>query len=461
MSEPDTRDLLDAPGSEDPAETADPEETTEEKEKKEKKKKDTDLHRNERKRATAYMIAGLLVSLLLVFIFSNAITIITAQMTYDATLAIKKTMLEENVENMVSYLDACTKAYTDEHPDASKEEIEDAMYAIAYRKIYSETHMDGTYMWVQKVLDYNGGDGYAIRLIHPNLHDTEGDLLSTNTINQDGSRAYEEELEGVKADEHVFLDYHFKKLESDEVTEKVTYSRLYEPLDWIICMGVNIDDLDHYQEQAKENMRVSQALILASISITWIVLLYLMFRAYQKTSGRILTKRNKELSEKLKWDAVTGANSRVYGEKMLEKEFNLSRDGVEGTLIAMLDVDYFKQFNDNYGHALGDRVLREFVNAVRSALREGDSVIRWGGDEFIAIIHNVRSTDLSPIGDRIVSSVRAIDLPEIRGNHKITTSVGMGFISGEDASIENTLAKIDEAVYEAKSAGRDNWKAVG
>ncbi|MBQ6129831.1 MAG: sensor domain-containing diguanylate cyclase [Lachnospiraceae bacterium] len=456
MSEPVTENIPEEQFQEDIEEKEEPKEPAKEK----GKDKDKDSGKRERRRATAYMVSGLLVSLLLVFIFSNAITMITAQMTYDATLAVKKTMLEENVENMVSYLDACTTVYTDEHPDATKEEIEKAMYDIAYRKIYSETHMDGTYMWIQKVLDYNGGDGYAVRLIHPNLSDTEGDLLSTNTVNQDGSRAYEEELEGVKKDGHVFLDYHFKKLESDEVTEKVTYSRLYKPFDWIICMGVNIDDLDHYQEQARENIRVSQALILASISLTWIVLLYLMFHAYQKTSGRLLKKRNKELSEKLQWDAVTGANSRIYGEKMLEREFDLARTGIESTLIAMLDVDYFKQFNDNYGHDLGDRVLKEFVTAIRSALREGDSVIRWGGDEFIAIIHNVKQSDLSPIGDRIVDSVRAINIPEITGEHRITTSVGMGFILPEDDSIADTVARIDEAAYAAKNAGRDNWKAV-
>ena len=192
------------------------------------KKKESDDNKSERRRISMYTVAGLAVSLLLVLLFSRAITMITAQMTYDATVEVKKSMLKENVENMISYLDACCENYLKDNPGADDKELENAMYDIAYRKIYSETHVDGTYMWIQKVLDYNGGDDYAIRLIHPNLSDTEGDYLSTNTVNPNGIKAYEEELEGVKENGSVYLTYDFKKLDSDEVTQKVTYSCLYK-----------------------------------------------------------------------------------------------------------------------------------------------------------------------------------------------------------------------------------------
>ena len=192
-------------------------------------------------------LVGIIVSVLLVIIFSKAITSVSARMTYSTALEMKKSMLKENVDNMISYLDACVDDLTLE-PGITDEEIEDRITEIAHRKIYSETHVDGTYMWVQKVLDYNGGDDYAIRLIHPNLSDTEGTYLSTNVVNEMGMKAYEEELEGVKKEGAVYLNYAFKKLDSDEVTEKVTYSRLYDRFDWIVCMGVNTDDLYHYRK---------------------------------------------------------------------------------------------------------------------------------------------------------------------------------------------------------------------
>lgn len=423
------------------------------------KKKESDDNKSERRRISMYTVAGLAVSLLLVLLFSRAITMITAQMTYDATVEVKKSMLKENVENMISYLDACCENYLKDNPGADDKELENAMYDIAYRKIYSETHVDGTYMWIQKVLDYNGGDDYAIRLIHPNLSDTEGDYLSTNTVNPNGIKAYEEELEGVKENGSVYLTYDFKKLDSDEVTQKVTYSCLYKRFDWIICMGVNVDDLDHYQLQAKENMRTSQILILAAISITWIVLLYLMFHSYRKTSGRIFERRHRELSEKLDWDTVTGANSRSYGEKLLQREFEASRQG-SSTLVGMLDVDYFKQFNDSFGHDIGDRVLREFVNAVKNCLSDGDAIIRWGGDEFIAVAHNIDRFEASKLGDAIVTSVRNISIPGLEDKRKITSSVGLSFFESDDRSVKDILVRIDKAVYEVKETGRDNFKIL-
>ena len=423
------------------------------------KKESDDNNRAERRRVSMYTVAGLVVSLLLVLLFSRAITLITAQMTYDATVEVKKSMLKENVDNMISYLDACSENYLKENPGADDKELENAMYDIAYRKIYSETHVDGTYMWIQKVLNYDGGDDYAIRLIHPNLSDTEGDLLSTNTLNPSGIKAYETELEGVKENGAIYLTYDFKKLDSDEVTQKVTYSRLYKKFDWIVCMGVNIDDLNHYQQQAKENMQTSQILILAAISLTWIVLLYLMFHSYRKTSFRIFERRHKELSEKLDWDTVTGANSRSYGEKLLEREFQASRQG-SNTLIGMLDVDYFKQFNDSFGHDIGDRVLREFVNAVKNCLSDGDAIIRWGGDEFIAVAHNVDRFAASKLGDDIVASVRNITLPGLEGRRRITSSVGLSFFEPDDQSVKDILVRVDKAVYEVKESGRDDYRIL-
>ena len=175
-------------------------------------------NRSERGRVYAYLVAGLLVSLLLVLLFSQAITMITAQMTYDATLEVKKNMLMENVENMISYMDACCDDYLEKNPGADDAELEQVIMETARRKIYSETHVDGTYMWVQKVLNYDGGDDYAVRLIHPNLSDTEGQMLSTNTVNPNGIKAYEVELEGVKKDGSIFLrsEEHTSELQSRE-----------------------------------------------------------------------------------------------------------------------------------------------------------------------------------------------------------------------------------------------------
>ncbi|MBO7531872.1 MAG: cache domain-containing protein, partial [Lachnospiraceae bacterium] len=199
------------------------------------------------KRSILFVLLGILISVVLITAFSWIVSDVSAKMTYEATLSVKKNMLYEYVNNFIIYLDGEIDQYLDAHPDADEAELEEAMLEIARKRIYEEEHFDGAYMWVQKVLDYNGGDDYAIRLIHPNLSDTEGCYLSTNEVNQMGMKAYETELRGIVADGEIYQNYAFKKLESDEVTEKVTYAKLYEPFDWIICMGVNLDDVEHYK----------------------------------------------------------------------------------------------------------------------------------------------------------------------------------------------------------------------
>ena len=155
---------------------------------------------------------------------------------------------------------------------------------------------------------------------------------------------------------------------------------------------------------------------------------------------------------------MTGASSRTYGERLLKKEFDSFKGGKKNTLILMMDIDYFKQFNDGFGHEVGDRVLTSFVGAVRDCTRSSDSIIRWGGDEFIVILQNVQHNIMGSIADKILDSIRSIrfdDLDDIR----ITSSVGITYFSDNDTDFKSTLARADEALYKAKEAGRNNWKA--
>ncbi len=414
---------------------------------------------NEFKQSLWFVIVGLLISLMLIVIFSRAITGISATMTYDTTMSVKKNMLQEYVNNMIFYLEEEREEYLRHYPDAPEEEIEQVLLEKARERIYGEQHDDGAYMWIQKVLDFNGGDGYAIRLIHPNLSDTEGSYLSTNEVNQMGMKAYEEELNGIKENGEIYLNYAFKKLNSDEVTEKITFSKLYDRYDWIICMGVNIDDLDHYRLQAQEHMRTYQMIILASIAVTWLILLFLMGFVYRRTHVKAFEKKNKELKDKLNWDAMTNANSRSFGEKQLEREYQEFVNGKSNTLLLMMDVDFFKQFNDNYGHDVGDKVLQSFVAAIKQCTRSTDSVVRWGGDEFVVILQNIPRKFQPEIGNKILEAVRSISIEELKEDGKgITASMGFTYFANGDGDYKDTLARADEALYLAKESGRNNWK---
>ncbi len=414
---------------------------------------------NHYKGGISFIVAGLIISLLFIIVFSHVITGISAGMTYDATLAVKKNMLRENVDNLIAYIDYSQKDYKEEYPNATDEETEQAMTELARKRIYSESHMDGCYMWIEKVLNYDGGDDYAIRVIHPNLTDTEGQFLTTNEVNSMGKRPYEEELAGIRENGEIYLTYEFKKLNSDEVTGKICYSKLYKDFDWIVCMGVNFDDLDHYEKQARESMRLYQIIIIFAIAGTWLFLICLISYGYRRSAIKVYQSRNQELKDKLNRDIVTGASSRDYGEQLLEEEYSAFRNGRADTLLLMMDVDHFKQFNDTYGHELGDKVLKAVVDAVRDVIGDMGTVIRWGGDEFLALIRNTPPDEQADIADKIINAVRNIKL-ETLGDKKITSSMGFAYFADADEDAKGILSRADDALYIAKENGRDNWQIV-
>ena len=409
-------------------------------------------------RSSVILAAGLLVCYVLITIFSRVVSSISANMTYNTTMAVKKNMLSEYVNNMIIYIDGERKAFLENNPDATEEDTEKEMSRLARKRIYEEQHSDGAYMWIQKVLDYNGGDDYAIRLIHRNLTDTEGSLLSTNIVNEMGMKAYEIELEGIKKDGEIYQNYAFKKLNSDEVTEKVTYAKLYEPFDWIICMGVNLDDIEHYRLQAKEHMRSYQSIAITAVALIWLMMLFFMLYFYHRSKNMEFEKKHQELNSKINRDTLTGANSRSFGERLLKDEFEAFAGGKSDTVILMMDVDYFKQFNDGYGHELGDSVLKSFVGAVKACTRSSDTVIRWGGDEFVVVLQNIPRDILPSIADKILNSVRGISIDGLSEDQKITSSMGFAYFESSDENYKATLARADEALYKAKESGRNNWK---
>ncbi|MBI9059784.1 MAG: response regulator [Labilibaculum sp.] len=106
------------------------------------------------------------------------------------------------------------------------------------------TLKDSGYIWVNEILNYNGGDNYAIRKVHPNLPETEGLYLSTNLKDTKGNTPYLAELEGIKQNGQLFFKYWFKKPQSNQISQKLTYAKLYKKFDWIIATGVYLDDVE-------------------------------------------------------------------------------------------------------------------------------------------------------------------------------------------------------------------------
>ena len=121
----------------------------------------------------------------------------------------------------------------------------------------------------------------------------------------------------------------------------------------------------------------------------------------------------------------------------------------------MLDLDHFKSINDTYGHLAGDRILRAVSKTCRRVLREGDVLVRYGGEEFLVILPGAGANDVLEIGERIRRAVGETTVPEGDQRLGVTVSVGGAQYQSSIDSPEMLLSSVDAALYDAKETGRN------
>ncbi|WP_422487093.1 diguanylate cyclase [Gudongella sp. DL1XJH-153] len=334
--------------------------------------------------------------------------------------------------------------------DTVKKQIEEELR----EKIYREIYFQDAYMWVNEVIDYDGGDDYGIRLIHPNLKDTEGMSISTDMEDIAGNLPYLEELEGIRMDGEVFYTYNFKKLDDDEIGEKISYARLYEDYNWILAMGVYYDTIDAYYESAKN---ASEDEIAASVGIllgSGFLVLLVGMGMFLILEERYFRMSNMELKEELATDELTDAKSRRAGMKRLKEKFQkFSNNGCECALFLM-DLDDFKHINDTYGHDVGDKVLYEVVKSIKASIRDSDTVYRWGGEEFVILVDGIGPTALETFMSKVLAAVEKTEVLVENKEVGITTSIGATYFREDDISFEDALKRADMALYESKKNGK-------
>ena len=174
---------------------------------------------------------------------------------YKNTLDIKREFYKDSVENLKIEIDAMRTQLKSANPYITLSEEKKAVEKFLREIFYSADLEDESYMWVQEIKNYNGGDDYAVRLIHPNLRDTEGLLLSTNSDDGFGNFPFKRELEGINKKGSVFFTYQFQTRNSDSKTMKITYSSLYKDFDWTISRGITLRKIDESVSQVLAQYR--------------------------------------------------------------------------------------------------------------------------------------------------------------------------------------------------------------
>ena len=165
---------------------------------------------------------------------------------------------------------------------------------------------------------------------------------------------------------------------------------------------------------------------------------------------------HERLQELAALDPLTGVYNRRFGLGRLHEEFERAVRAGAHLGVLMMDLDLFKAVNDTYGHLAGDRVLTAAADAVQKVLRDGDILLRYGGEEFLAILPAASSEDLALIGERMRSAVGDISVPEGQQTIRITLSLGGAELSDLPVGKEDDLVRsADGALYQAKQTGRN------
>lgn len=158
-------------------------------------------------------------------------------------------------------------------------------------------------------------------------------------------------------------------------------------------------------------------------------------------------------------DSLTGLWNFRYLTVSLNREIERALRFDRSLAVLMLDLDFFKNINDTYGHQRGDDVLREFADRVKAEIREVDTLARYGGEEFVLVLPETTPDGASRLAERVCEAIRSrpFTSPNDPVEIPVTVSVGAAVFPDHANSASTILRAADRAMYRAKRAGRDQW----
>jgi len=154
-------------------------------------------------------------------------------------------------------------------------------------------------------------------------------------------------------------------------------------------------------------------------------------------------------------DPLTGIYNRRAYDHHIKEEFQRYRRYQQTFSMLFFDVDFFKQINDTYGHAVGDKCLEEIAKRVRKTVRESDFMARYGGEEFVVVLPGTGRDSAREVAEKIRNVVACTEFIHKSDTVKITISVGVTTVHSQDKTPGDLFSRLDAAMYEAKKTGRN------
>jgi diguanylate cyclase (GGDEF)-like protein len=205
---------------------------------------------------------------------------------------------------------------------------------------------------------------------------------------------------------------------------------------------------------AEANVQLSELAIRAQIESAMAV----QRQQTVEEEKRLLRQLNQALQHQAFRDPLTGVYNRKYFDEALMREINrCTRDGLPVGIL-FVDLDHFKQLNDQYGHRCGDMCLQRAGQLMGSLLRDSDLVARYGGEEFVVIVHNPKEDGIINLSERIRGAIAAERLSFGGQTITMTASIGAAMATpdfGESNFADRLVEAADQAMYESKRRGRN------
>ncbi len=177
----------------------------------------------------------------------------------------------------------------------------------------------------------------------------------------------------------------------------------------------------------------------------------------------LLERTNEQLTHLSRMDGLTGLLNRRSFDELVNEEWRRGVRNKQPLSILLIDIDYFKAYNDNYGHTLGDDALKAVAQALGGAVqRHVDKVARYGGEEFVVILPDTDKAGAEFMAERICNEVRRLNISHVAspGEKQLTVSVGTSTtIPDGNAGPLPSIEYADVKLYEAKADGRNCWKS--
>ena len=287
------------------------------------------------------------------------------------------------------------------------------------------------YFWV------NSGDGEL--LMQPYTPERVG-INQIDWVDINGKQIFLEFIKTAKAGGG-WVAYYWPKPSTKEEYPKISYVSYFEPWDWVLGTGVYLDDM---QAQIFKIVTKASGILFTSF-LVFVVVAFLVVNYFFR-----------QLSELAVRDALTNLYTKRFLNEILPFILKKNQRLPDQVLaVIFIDIDFFKNVNDTFGHDWGDKVLKELADIFQDSIRPDDFCIRYGGEEFVIVGFFGNEKTTFDFVERIRERASQLVFSNKKTKFSITLSAGIAFHDSARESFEDTLNRADQKLYKSKKSGRN------